>query len=98
MGSATLWAFQEENAAQGAFVEVPGSPGSATTFLNSSVVIAEGTSKTFTMSVNSYVHGAAQYLDYLQVNGSVDAIPEPATFGLMGLMGAALIGLRRFRM
>ena len=78
IGSATLWTLQEENAAQGAFVVIPGSPGSATVGLSNTVVVAAGTSKTFTISMDSYVHGAAQFVDYIKVNGSIaeGGIPE----------------------
>ena len=92
-GSASLWAFQEENAAQGTFVPDLGGAGFTTVNLAAPVAIAAGTSKTFTISIDSYVHGANTYLDNVAVNGSV--IPEPATIGLMGLAGVALIGLRR---
>ncbi|MEN8254821.1 MAG: PEP-CTERM sorting domain-containing protein [Verrucomicrobiota bacterium] len=92
-GSAALWALQEENAAQGAFVQDAGAPGFTTVNLAAPVAIAAGTSKTFTISINSYVHAADTFLDNVAVNGSV--IPEPATIGLMGLAGVALIGLRR---
>ncbi|MEN8254822.1 MAG: hypothetical protein ABFR33_05060 [Verrucomicrobiota bacterium] len=72
-GSAALWTLQEENAAQGTFVVLPGSPGYETVSLSNAVVIAAGAAKTFTISMDSYVHGAVQYVDYIQVHGSIAA-------------------------
>ncbi len=92
-GSAVIFRFQEADAAVGTDSAEFGGDAIGTIDLDSPVSISAGSSKAFTIHLNSYVHGAQVGVDYIQVNGAV--IPEPFTIGLLGFGAFGLMILRR---
>ena len=64
--------------------------------LDSSVTILAGTSKTFTLLLNSGAYNQVDWINGIAVNGSV--VPEPATFGMMALASLGAFVVRKFRM
>ena len=66
--------------------------------LGSPITIAAGTSKTFTLLLNSGGFNQVDWLDGIAINGSTSVIPEPATLGLVGLVSVGILIIRRFRM
>ena len=58
------------------------------------LTLTGGQSATFRFDYTSDKTGAA-FIDNIAIQGSVDAIPEPATMGLMGVFGGIIMTLRR---
>ena len=79
-GSSTLFSFQEAGETNGDFVVL----GTGTINVDLLAPVIVETSKTFTVLMNSYVHGAAIYLDNITVNGAV--VPEPFLFIIYQLL------------
>ena len=95
-GTDILYFFQEAGATTGASTLYATANTTVDIPLSSSIVVAGGTSKTFTLLVNSGGYNQAAYINNIGVNGSV--IPEPATMSLLGLAGIGAFVVRRFRM
>lgn len=87
-GTPTIYALQEAGAARGTTVTYGASFG-GTVSLDTPAVIAAGTSKTFTLYLNSGSYGSVHYFNNLAVKGAIVQLPSPvelwaASFGLAG--------------
>ncbi len=92
-GTPTIYAFQEAGTARGDdFVSSTG----GVVNLNAPVNIETGTSKTFTIYLNSGNFNSTHQFDNIAVNGYV--IPEPCLFIIFYLLSGNLIQRIKFRM
>ena len=95
-GTDIQYYFQEAGATRGASTLYATADTTVDIPLTSSVTVADGASKTFTINMTSGGYNQAAYINNIGVNGSV--IPEPATMSLLGLAGIGAFVIRRFRM